>query len=102
MKCLEIKNLDIAYGKKQIIFGFDFELDECQIGCLLGPSGCGKTTVLRSIAGFDGALFKGASSFAQTLCGAWLTSTAKKKEMFEGSSGRICSTGNSHVDIRVG
>ena len=53
MKCLEIKNLDIAYGKKQIIFGFDFELDECQIGCLLGPSGCGKTTVLRSIAGFE-------------------------------------------------
>ena len=53
MKCLETKNLDVAYGKKQIIFGFDFELDECQIGCLLGPSGCGKTTVLRSIAGFE-------------------------------------------------
>ena len=53
MKCLEIKNLEIAYGKKQIIFGFDFVLDEGQIGCLLGPSGCGKTTVLRSIAGFE-------------------------------------------------
>ena len=53
MKCLETKNLDVAYGKKQIIFGFDFELDECQSGCLLGPSGCGKTTVLRSIAGFE-------------------------------------------------
>ena len=53
MKCLEAKNLDVAYGKKQIVFGFNFKLEECQIGCFLGPSGCGKTTVLRSIAGFE-------------------------------------------------
>ena len=53
MKCLEAKNLDISYGKKQIVFGFNFKLEECQIGCFLGPSGCGKTTVLRSIAGFE-------------------------------------------------
>lgn len=53
MKCLEAKNLDVSYGKKQIVFGFNFKLEECQIGCFLGPSGCGKTTVLRSIAGFE-------------------------------------------------
>ena len=53
MKCLEAKNLDVAYGKKQIVFGFNFKLEECQIGCFLGPSGCGKTTVLQSIAGFE-------------------------------------------------
>merc|ERR1719174_3592411 len=37
-------------------------------------------------------MFSGASSFAQTLCGAWQTSTADKKEMFTRSSGRICTT----------
>jgi hypothetical protein len=37
-------------------------------------------------------MFSGASSFTQTLCGAWQTSTADKKEMFTRSSGRICTT----------
>merc|ERR1719174_348174 len=36
-------------------------------------------------------IFSGASSFAQTLCGAWSTSTAKKDGMFDGSSGRLCA-----------
>ncbi len=53
MKRLEVKRLDVAYGKKQIIFDVDFSLEESKIGCLLGPSGCGKTTVLRAIAGFE-------------------------------------------------
>ena len=36
-------------------------------------------------------MFKGASYFARTLCGdTWITSTAKKEAMFEGSSGRVC------------
>ena len=53
MKRLEVKQLDFAYGRNQIVFKFDFSLEESQIGCLLGPSGCGKTTVLRAIAGFE-------------------------------------------------
>lgn len=53
MKRLEVKQLNFAYGRNQILFEFDFSLEESQIGCLLGPSGCGKTTVLRAIAGFE-------------------------------------------------
>jgi len=53
MKRLEVKKLDFAYGRNQILFEVDFTLEESQIGCLLGPSGCGKTTVLRAIAGFE-------------------------------------------------
>ena len=53
MKRLEVKQLDFSYGRNQILFEFDFNLEESQIGCLLGPSGCGKTTVLRAIAGFE-------------------------------------------------
>ena len=38
-------------------------------------------------------IFCMASSFAQTLCGAWRTSTAKKDEMFDGSSAQMCPSG---------
>ena len=37
-------------------------------------------------------MFYVASSFAQTLCGKWLTSKASKKDMFDGSSGKICAS----------
>ena len=37
-------------------------------------------------------MFFAASSFRQTLCGAWPTSTASKFQMFDGSSGRLCTT----------
>ena len=37
-------------------------------------------------------MFSGASSFKQTLCGAWSTTTAEKKGMFDDSPGRICET----------
>ena len=53
MKRLEVKQIDFFYGSNQILFEFDFSLEESQIGCLLGPSGCGKTTALRAIAGFE-------------------------------------------------
>merc|ERR1712032_1308776 len=36
-------------------------------------------------------MFDSAACFAQTLCGdSWITSTADKNGMFDGSSGRIC------------
>ena len=53
MKRLEVKQLDFAYGRNQILFEVNFSLEESQIGCLLGPSGCGKTTLLRAIAGLE-------------------------------------------------
>ena len=37
-------------------------------------------------------MFHSASSFAQTLCGKWQTSTADKDGMFDGSSGKICTS----------
>lgn len=49
---LQITNLDVLYGVRQVVHDVNLQLTEGQIGCLLGPSGCGKTTVLRAIAGF--------------------------------------------------
>ena len=39
-----------------------------------------------------GFMFHSASAFAQTLCGAWMTSRADKDGMFDGSPGRLCKT----------
>ena len=43
------------------------------------------------VTDMEGMFFR-ASSFAQTLCGAWFTSKAYQDQMFDGSSGRICTS----------
>ena len=53
MNRLQVKNIDVSYGRIPVVHDVSFALDEGKIGCLLGPSGCGKTTVLRAVAGFE-------------------------------------------------
>ncbi len=54
---LDIDKLRLAYdtphGLRQVVDGFQLQLERGHIGCLLGASGCGKSTVLRAIAGFE-------------------------------------------------
>jgi NitT/TauT family transport system ATP-binding protein len=48
---IELKNLHLSFGGKNILNGFDFKIPESGITCLFGPSGCGKTTLLNVVAG---------------------------------------------------
>lgn len=50
---LSIDNLNLSFGKKEVLHHFSCRLQKGEIACLLGHSGCGKTTVLRAIAGFE-------------------------------------------------
>ena len=50
---LDVRNIDVSYGKNQVLDQISFIIEPGQIGCMLGPSGCGKTTVLRAVAGFE-------------------------------------------------
>lgn len=50
---LEVSQISVRYGGKEIVQKISFSLMKGSISCLLGPSGCGKTTVLRAIAGFE-------------------------------------------------
>ena len=51
---LEMDSICFEYpGHGPVCWGFDLNLADGEIGCLLGPSGCGKTTVLRCIAGLE-------------------------------------------------
>ena len=50
---LEIKELNVFYGKAQILFNINMRVNEGEIIALLGRNGAGKTTLLKSIMGID-------------------------------------------------
>lgn len=51
MKVLEVNGLKKKIGKKEIIKGISFSVDEGEIFGFLGPNGAGKTTTIRMLVG---------------------------------------------------
>lgn len=51
MKVLEVRNVKKKLGKKEIIKGISFEVEEGEIFGFLGPNGAGKTTTIRMLVG---------------------------------------------------
>jgi multiple sugar transport system ATP-binding protein len=48
---IELKKLNMAYGKTVALKDFDLHVDDGEFVAILGPSGGGKSTVLRIVAG---------------------------------------------------
>ncbi len=48
---LLVRDLEVAYGKTQVLFGVDFHVERGEIVALLGTNGAGKSTLLSAIAG---------------------------------------------------
>jgi branched-chain amino acid transport system ATP-binding protein len=48
---LEVRNLETAYGRSQVLFGVSLDVPAGQVVSLLGRNGMGKTTTVRSIMG---------------------------------------------------
>jgi branched-chain amino acid transport system ATP-binding protein len=48
---LEVRRLETAYGRSQVLFGIDLDIGVSQVVSLLGRNGMGKTTTVRSIMG---------------------------------------------------
>jgi branched-chain amino acid transport system ATP-binding protein len=48
---LQVRSLETAYGRSQVLFGIDLEVGASQVVSLLGRNGMGKTTTVRSIMG---------------------------------------------------
>jgi Fe-S cluster assembly ATP-binding protein len=51
MSLLEIKNLHVRAGEKEILKGLDLTVDPGQIHALMGPNGSGKSTLANAIMG---------------------------------------------------
>ncbi|HJD15700.1 MAG TPA: ATP-binding cassette domain-containing protein [Candidatus Enterococcus stercoripullorum] len=50
---LVLKQVNKAFGSRQIIRNLDLSIEEGSILCIVGPSGGGKTTLLRILAGLE-------------------------------------------------
>ena len=60
---IQVKNLNVYYGKQQALKNVNIEIPKNQITVIMGPSGCGKTTLLKSFNRFleltDGTRIEG-------------------------------------------
>jgi Fe-S cluster assembly ATP-binding protein len=54
MPDLEIRNLHVRAGEKQILRGVDLSVDKGEIHALMGPNGSGKSTLANAIMGHPG------------------------------------------------
>lgn len=48
---LQVRNVSCGYGKKGVVQGVSFKVEEGEFVCVLGPNGSGKTTLLKCILG---------------------------------------------------
>ena len=48
---LEVRELETAYGRSQVLFKVQFEIRSAEVVTLLGRNGMGKTTTVRSVMG---------------------------------------------------
>ncbi|MGB4704008.1 MAG: phosphate ABC transporter ATP-binding protein [Candidatus Saccharicenans sp.] len=46
---LRVENLNVFYGKNQVLKNISLEIPDNSITVIIGPSGCGKTTFLKSL-----------------------------------------------------
>ncbi|MDA4123599.1 MAG: phosphate ABC transporter ATP-binding protein PstB [Thaumarchaeota archaeon] len=44
-----IKNLNVWYGKQQVLYDVDFSVERQRVTAIIGPSGCGKSTLVRTM-----------------------------------------------------
>ena len=49
---IEVKNLNVSYGKQQVLKNVNLHIPRQKVTVIMGPSGCGKTTLLLALNRF--------------------------------------------------
>ncbi len=53
---VQVRDLRMSFGTKEVLRGVDFDVRYGEVFCLLGPNGAGKTTTLERPAGWCACL----------------------------------------------
>ena len=53
MNMLEIENLHVDIGDKEVLKGVDLTVPKGELHSLFGPNGCGKSTLIKAVMGFS-------------------------------------------------
>jgi branched-chain amino acid transport system ATP-binding protein len=53
MILLDVKNVEVSYGKVEAVKGVSFNISEEEIVVVIGANGAGKSTILRAISGLN-------------------------------------------------
>ena len=61
MSTLEIRDLHVTVGEREIVKGLSLTLDAGTVAAIMGPNGCGKSTLANAIAGRPGYQITGGS-----------------------------------------
>lgn len=69
MSIVEVRNLSVSFGRKEVLHDLSLSLDMGKVVGLLGPNGSGKTTFLNVLAGFN-RVFKGTAMIDNSQPGA--------------------------------
>jgi phosphate transport system ATP-binding protein len=83
---LSIRNLDVHYGRLQVLKDVSLDIPDRKITVIIGPSGCGKTTLLKSLNRLldivDGVRFEGEVLVdGENIYGAGIEITHIRKKM---------------------
>jgi len=87
---LSVRNLDVAYGEYQVLWGAELEIGAGEIVAVLGPNGAGKSTLVNTISGllrpragsiaFDGQRIDGLP--AHRRAGAGIAHVLERRRLF--------------------
>lgn len=99
---LEVRDLDVCYGRLRAVQGLSFNVDRGQIVTLLGANGAGKSSVIRALSGLVPT-----SKNSIQLDGRWLNRVATHRRVSLGlatvSEGReLFGSLTVHENLRMG
>jgi branched-chain amino acid transport system ATP-binding protein len=91
---LEVRDLEVAYGAAQALWGVSLDVRAGELLCVVGPNGAGKTTLIQTIAGilraragtiaFDGKDITQLA--AHRFCAAGIAIVPEGRRLFTGMS----------------